>query len=243
VHSPGYIDDLETTQGHVWALVRPSPTSQRVRLYSASTNDPTLRLVKSVPPMTSIAGADSIAVNYEPTTKVVSADVIVGSSSFYTSPDGKNWHPEQNPCQQAYGGAGVQNAVLSTLDVGDVVAACGYNVSGGAEDKRIYTTTSSGKQWTAVTGTPSASGYLDTMSAGTSSDIIIGSTRCCSQVSRDGGSNWGTDNATGNISLSFVGFISPTRIVALADREENTVGAFASSNDAGKNWTVYPFSP
>jgi photosystem II stability/assembly factor-like uncharacterized protein len=239
VPSPGYIDDLETSHGQVWALVRPCETCQNVRLYSATVSNPSLTRVRRVPKMRSLAGADSIALNYT-TAGAVSVDVLVGSSAFYTSVDGRHWKRSNDPCPTEVHGGTVQTALLSTLNLGEIVAACGYNISAGTEDKRVMTTTSSGMHWQRTATNPSVGGYLETLSAGTGSSMMIGSSRYGAQVTHDGGQTWKTDDASGT-ELSFVGFISLTHVVALADRSDEEQGAFATSNDSGRDWSVTPF--
>jgi photosystem II stability/assembly factor-like uncharacterized protein len=239
--SPGYIDDLETISGQVYALVRPSKHSPDVSLYSASVTDPTLRQVPGVGVMQSVPGADSVAVNDGGTVgSPPSVAVIAGSSSFYYSPNGTTFYPRQNPCVSNAQLGNPQSALLTTLNLRGVVAACGYNIGGGGEDKRVFITTSAGRSWTQTTN-PSAAGTLQTLAAGTGTDFILGTTRGA-QITHNGGSTWIADPANGN-ALSFVGFISLAHVVALTDRSASTgAGGFAWSTNTGKTWTVHNFS-
>ncbi len=232
--APGYIDDLETVHQQVWALVRPSQLSRTVELYSATTADPTLRRVTSVTLAPSTPGADSIAINGGLGTEV-SVSVIAGKSSFWFSPNGATWKRRTDPCP-----VDPQSAVLSTLDLHTVLAACGWGVGGSSEHKQTFVSTNSGQSWTATGPARSTLGTLQTFAAGTSNDLIVGTTRGA-QLTTDGGTNWLPAKANG-ITLGFVGFISLHHIVAISDRADLTTGAFATSTDSGQHWQVYKFS-
>jgi photosystem II stability/assembly factor-like uncharacterized protein len=233
--APGYIDDLETMNGRVWALVRPSRDSTTVKLYSATTENPALQAVTATGTMHGVAGADSIAVNK------ASVAVIVGGSAFWTSPDGVRWHQGVDPCGTPVDGGNAQSALLTTLNLGDDITACGYNMSGGAEDKRVFATSDNGRHWTPTAAEPAATGYLETLAAGTSSDLVIGTSRGGAQVTRNGGASWQSGGPAGT-ALGFVGFIDPRRVVAVTDRADAGEGAFATSYNAGKTWQVTRFS-
>ena len=232
--APGYIDDLETVHQQVWALVRPSQLSTTVRLYSATTADPTLRRVTSVALAKSTPGADSIAINGGLGT-AVSVSVIAGKSSFWFSPNGVTWKQRTDPCQ-----IDPQSAVLSTLDLHTVLAACGWGVGGSSEHKQTFVSTNSGRSWTPTSQAPGTLGTMQTFAAGTSNDLIVGTTHGA-QLSTDGGSSWRPANAPG-ITLGFVGFISLHHIVAISARADSATGAFATSTNSGRNWQVHEFS-
>jgi photosystem II stability/assembly factor-like uncharacterized protein len=232
--APGYIDDLETMSGKVWALVRPSRDSSTVKLYSATTADPTLRPVTAVRAMQDVAGADSIAVNKN------SIAVIAGGYAFWASPDGVHWHQGDDPCSASVNGGNAQSALLTTLNLGNVVAACGYNPSGGSEDKRVFVTTDNGRHWTPTATDPATTGYLETLAAGTSAELIIGTSRGGAQVTHNGGASWRPGGPAGT-ALGFVGFIDPGHIVAVTDRAGAAKGAFATSYNAGKTWQITTF--
>lgn len=231
--SNGYIDDLETARGRVWALVRPTMLSSTVTLYSATVADPTLRPVGAVPTMHGVPGADSIAVNAH------SVDVIVGNTAFWNSPDGVRWAAATNPCADQAGAGSVESTQLTTLDLGSVIAACGYDQNAGTEQKRVFATTDSGQHWSSAMSDPGASGYLQTFAAGTPSDLILGTSQGGAQITHDGGGTWHPVSANG-VALGFVGFIDPGRIVATGS--DGSAGAFATSDTAGRTWQVYSFT-
>jgi photosystem II stability/assembly factor-like uncharacterized protein len=167
-------------------------------------------------------------------------DVIVGSSSFWSTPDGRTWTQRKNPCPTRIHRSGVQSALVSSTTAVGVVVACGYHVVGNNETKVLFASSDAGAQWARVPGAPSDVGYLQTLSAGGGRDIILGTSRGGAQVSHDGGATWAADNAQG-VPLSFVGFIDAVHIVAVADRAVSATGAFATSHDGGKSWELTTF--
>jgi photosystem II stability/assembly factor-like uncharacterized protein len=241
--SPGYIDTLETREGRVWALVRAHPRSQVVSLYSATTADPRLRRVADVPPMrgpagtATTAGTDSLAVSD------YSVVVIVGSAGFWHSPHGTSWSQGVDPCQDGPGKDNpVQSAVVSISDAGNVVAGCGYRfAANNREGKQIYASHNSGRSWHRTATQPSSAGWLQTLASGTPTSTILGTTRGGAQITHDAGARWTPVTADG-LKLSFVGYISGSQIVALADRDSEQ-GAFAASTNSGETWTVFRFPP
>jgi photosystem II stability/assembly factor-like uncharacterized protein len=231
--SNGYIDDLEVVGGRVYALVRPTQLSSTVNLYSATVENPTLRLVSGIGQMHGVPGADAIAINDH------SVDVIVGNSVFWTSPDGVTWHTAKNPCTDQPTAGSVESTLLATLNLGTVVAACGYDEHAGTEVKRILLTTDNGKHWTVTVTDPSTAGYLKTLAAGTRSDLILGTSAGGAQITHDGGATWRAATANG-VRLGFVGFIDPGHIVGISGA--GTTAAFATSETSGHNWLVSPFT-
>jgi hypothetical protein len=180
-----------------------------------------------------VAGAASIAVSG---TRV---DVLAGSAGFWTSPDGKHWKQQRDPCPSQAAGTAVKSALVTTTDTLGVAVACGYHVSGSNETKRLYISPDSGAHWQAVSSQPAPLGYLQTLSAGSPSDLIVGTSRGGAQLSHDGGSSW-TATPPGGVQLSFVGFIWLSHVVAVAD-PLSRMGSFASSTDAGRHWTFTNF--
>lgn len=238
--APGYIADLEAMNQHIWALVRSCAQCSAVRLYSATASNPTLKRVPQVPVMhgrgttPEVAGAASVALSEN------RVDVIVGGSSFYASPDGRRWQPRANPCRNGGVAAPVESALVSSSSAAGVVVACGYRVSGSGQTKRVFESANSGTHWTAVASNPHQLGTLQTLTAGSPSDILIGTSRGGIQVSHNDGLGWSTIRP-GGVELSFVGFIATNHIVAVADRAASDTGSFATSYDGGKHWQVTRF--
>jgi photosystem II stability/assembly factor-like uncharacterized protein len=179
-----------------------------------------------------VAGAASIAVSGN------HVDVIVGHSAFWSSPDGKRWTQRRDPCPA--GAGGVRSALVTSTDTLGVVVACGYNVSGSNQSKRLFASSDSGTHWQSLATEPAPQGYLQTLSAGSPSDIIVGTSRGGAQMTHDSGAHWSATPPGAATKLSFVGFIYLTHIVAVAD-PLSSVGSFATSTDAGRHWTFKTF--
>lgn len=238
--TPGYIADLEAVNGRIWALVRPCETCAPVQLYSATAADPMLHRVGQVPVMHGTSGAPEVASAASIAVSGDHVDVIVGSAAFWSTTNGRVWKRRADPCPTQVDSGPVRSALVSSTTSAGVVVACGYNVNGNNETKRLYESGDSGAHWKAVPGVPSDTGYLQTLSAGGGSDIIIGTSRGGAQVSHDGGRSWAADMPNG-VRLSFVGFIDPSHIVAVADRADSAIGAFATSHDGGGSWSLTSF--
>jgi hypothetical protein len=241
--APGYIADLEAMNQKIWALVRPTATSHDVRLYSATAIDPQLKLVKAVPVMRSMPGAPEVAGGASIAVSGDRVDVIAGSSSFYSSSNGKRWVSRRNPCQAQVNGAPVHTALVTSTDTLGVAVACGYDVQAKSETKQLYISPDSGGRWQALPTQPTSFGLLQTFSAGSVSDLVIGTTWGGAAITHDGGRSWAATTAPGGALLSFVGFIDVSHIVGVADRASSGAGAFANSTDAGHNWTLTRFAP
>jgi photosystem II stability/assembly factor-like uncharacterized protein len=181
-----------------------------------------------------VAGAASIALSGN------RVDVIVGRSSFYASPNGRVWKQRANPCHARVHSATVQSTLVSSSSATGVVVACGYNVNQSAETKRVFESANSGTHWAPVLSEPSSTGTLQTLTAGSPSDILIGTSRGGTQVTHNHGGVWSTIQPNG-VELSFVGFIDTNHIVAVADPAVSSVGSFATSYDAGSKWTLTSF--
>jgi photosystem II stability/assembly factor-like uncharacterized protein len=181
-----------------------------------------------------VASAASIAVSGD------HVDVIVGSSAFWSTTNGRVWKQRTDPCPAKVSGGPVQSALVSSTTLAGVVVACGYDVNGNNETKRLYASADSGAGWTPIPNAPSDVGYLQTLSAGGGADIIVGTSRGGAQVSHDGGHTWAADTPQG-VRLSFVGFIDASHIVAVADRAVSATGAFATSHDGGHSWDLTSF--
>jgi hypothetical protein len=118
---------------------------------------------------------------------------------------------------------------------------CGGTPSAGSEAKTAYESTNHGQIW-AELAAPPATGYPATLSAGTANDIVLGTTHDAGgSLTSDAGQTW-EPVSTPAVHLSFVGFISPTHVVGLADPNDQA-RVFLSSNDAGRTWTPTTFPP
>ena len=238
---PGHLSELEAMNQRIWALVRPSAGASVVRLYGASVAAPKLRRVGAVPAMTGrrggtdgATGAAAIALSGR------SVSVLVGDDAFWTSPNAKRWTRGHNPCPKTLGGRPVVPAstLLAAGSSSSLVAACGYGARNGVQTKLVYESSSAGKRWSPASRPPTG-GYLETITAG-SRTIIIGNSRGGAVLTRNNGHTWQPDPAN-HVDLSFVGFIDTSHVVAVADRADEEVGAFASSTDGARQWSVVPF--
>jgi hypothetical protein len=235
VDLPGRVIDLETMNNRVWALVSTCTGCDSLHLYGATVDDPThFAPVPGVPVLR--GSADAIdGMQGEIAVHNTSVFVMTGGASLWSSADGVSWQPQANPCPP---GDDFADA-LSAWSSSGLVAVCGGEPSAGQEQKLAFESSDSGADWTAVPAPP-PNGYAAALSAGTARDVVLGTTHEAGGfVTINGGRSWALAN-TGAINLSFVGFISATRAVALPDPNDETA-AFLTSDDAGRSWTVMRF--
>jgi hypothetical protein len=233
---PGPVVDLEAMNQRIWALVRSCTSCRALTLYGTSVSDPAgLAPVPGVPALQAARDAiegsvGSIAVNG------TAVYVMVGRDPVWSSPDGVSWTSTASPCPA---GSDFATAISAWSPTG-VAAVCGAQPSAGQETKQVFESTDSTVSWSALPSPP-PNGYPAALTAGTSADLILGTTHEAGGFfTSDAGAMW-TATATNNVNLSFAGFISTSHVVALPDPNDSSP-AFLSSIDAGQTWTVTRFN-
>jgi photosystem II stability/assembly factor-like uncharacterized protein len=228
--SPGYINDLETMNGHVYALVSPCASCRRVTLYGATTTSPVLRPVLAVPPM--VGDFASLTV-YRDSAYVLDT-VKDGTGQVWSTLDGFQWSRHSSPC-------GLSTGLMTQWSPTGVAAVCDVVFAGaGQESKQVFASTDGAQTWTPLATKPSEGGYFDSVSASGPADIVVADERSGLDVTGDGGRHWSFRGPQLSDGASFVGFISPTHVVALpADPSSDRF--FMTSYDAGRTWVTTRF--
>jgi hypothetical protein len=203
-------------------------------LYTAAPASSSLQPVTKIAAMSSLPEADSIAVNQN------EVEVVAGDAAFWTSQNGAHWQEHASPCPTSAGAP--QHVLLTTLNRPGIYAVCSYQSKGRTETQRTYLSVNNGKSWTPTTASPTAGGAPETFAAGSEKDVIVGTSRGGAQVTYNGGRSWAIDQPPGEIQLGFVGFINDTTVVGVGTTAHGTAGAFATSFDSGRNWSVTNFS-
>lgn len=231
---PGRVIDLETMNHRVWALVQPCTSCTTLRLYGATTAAPSaFTPVRGVPDL----AAPAHSLDGREGTIVVARSavyVMAGSSALWASADGTSWNRVQDPCSANHGFADA----VSAWRPNGLVAVCGGEASAGTESKKVFESMNGGANWSTLPAPPDA-GYPTSVSAGTPADVVIGLSDGPGYVTNDAGRTWSTTRPR-NVNLSFVGFISHTRIVGVPSTDVPQ-RAFLQSDDAGRNWAVTSF--
>jgi photosystem II stability/assembly factor-like uncharacterized protein len=227
--SPGFISDLETMNGHVYALVTACPTCRRVTLYGASTTSPALKRIPGVP---SLVG-DAVSVSVAQNSAYFLDTVKGGSGQVWATLDGVKWSQRPSPC-------GTTMGLITQWSETGVAAACDVRLFGvGKESKRVFVSTDGAQTWTPLATPPTKVGYINSVSASGPQTVVVGDDQSGLDVTTDGGRHWTLEGPQMTNGASFVGFISPTRVVALpkdaADR------FFTTSYTAGRTWVTTPF--
>jgi photosystem II stability/assembly factor-like uncharacterized protein len=227
--SPGFISDLETMNGHVYALVTACPTCRRVTLYGASTTAPALTRVPGVPSMLGDAVSVSVAQN-----SAYFLDTIKGGpGEVWATLNGVKWSQRVSPC-------GTTMGLVTQWSETGVAAACDVRLFGvGKESKQVFVSTDGAKTWKPLATPPTKVGYINSVSASGPANVVVGDDQSGLDVTTDGGRHWTLEGPQMADGASFVGFISPSRVVALPQDASDRF--FTTSYTAGRTWVTTPF--
>ncbi len=217
--SPGYIADLETAGGVIWALVRSDVRSERLRLYQATLTNPTLIRVSAVPPVSSFDAAITLRGH--------AIYVTGGNDMWATTNDGFSWRHPRNPC------GGVDQAFAAWSERG-LAAECTPARGLGS----IFESLDAGQDWTNIANVPHVRAAAGTLSAGSPDDLLITTGTTPPFVSHHHGSHWARADVTG--AVIFAAYISGAHIVGVT---AGRVPTFVTSFDAGHTWLQAPFRP
>jgi hypothetical protein len=227
--SPGFITDLETMNGHVYALVTACPTCRRVTLFGASTTSPTLKRIPGVP---SIVG-DAVSVSVAQNSAYFLDTVKGGAGQVWATTNGVRWSQRPSPC-------GTTMGLVTQWSQTGVAAACDVRLFGaGKESKQVFVSTNGARSWTPLATPPTKVGYINSVSASGPDNVVVGDDQSGLDVTTDGGRHWTIEGPQMADGASFVGFISPTRVVALPQDASDRF--FTTSYTAGRTWVTTPF--
>jgi hypothetical protein len=227
--APGYIDDLETMNGQIWATVRSCQGCGTVSLYSAPVGDPVLQRVTAVP---QLPGNDSTLVVSNKAVYLLVQDKSTKQGQLWATPNGSTWTQRGQPCP---GYAVARIAAWSTTGLAAVCDQLSYL----STPATVRESTDRGTSWT--TQGQIAGVDPDLISAGSVNDLVVtqGGVSGEPYVSTNGGQSF-TAVHIGTQSMGFVGFISPTHVVAISSAT-GPDRAFLTSHNAGATWTVTSF--
>jgi photosystem II stability/assembly factor-like uncharacterized protein len=218
--SPGYIEDIETREGSVWALVKSCVSCAGPRLFTATLADPTLHEVTDVPPVGAFDSAVMVAGN---------SIFVTGGKSLWRSLDlGKTWRRGVNPC------AGQPQSFATWSSIG-LAAECTPVRGVGS----LLESTDGGLQWDNVANIPAGvRAGPATLSAGTHNNLLVTTGNSTPWVTTTAGHDW--HRAAWNIGpVTYAAYIGDNSIVGLRG---GPYPAFVSSQDAGGTWAAWPFA-
>jgi photosystem II stability/assembly factor-like uncharacterized protein len=215
--SPGYIADLETYNGVVWALVRSCVRCEGLRLFQATLTRPKLVRVDAVKP---IGGNDAAITLHDHAIYVTGGDTM-----WATTDDGYSWRHEHNPC-----GGGSQ-AFSAWSDVG-IAAECTPARGIGS----LFESMDAGQHWANIANVPHVQAAVGTLSAGSPDELVVTTGLGAPYVSHHHGNHWSKASVDG--SVIFAAYISDLHIVGITGGEHP---AFVSSTNGGRTWFETPF--
>jgi photosystem II stability/assembly factor-like uncharacterized protein len=211
--SPGYIADLETSNGVVWALVRSCVLCERLRLFQATLTSPQLVRVAAVKPIGSLDAALTLRGH--------AIYVSGGKDMWATDDDGYSWRHEVNPC------------------LGDSQAFAAWSATGLAAEctpvrgiGSIFESVDSGRHWTNIANVPRVRAAVGTLSAGTANDLLVTTGLGAPYITHVHGHRWSRADVPGIVT--FAAYISDSHIVGLTS---GTLPAFVTSYDGGRSWS------
>ncbi|HWA66719.1 MAG TPA: hypothetical protein VG899_10175 [Mycobacteriales bacterium] len=215
--SPGYIADLETAHGVVWALVRSCARCARLRLFQATLTSPQLVRVSSVKPVDS----------YDATLTLRGHAIYVtgGKDLWATDDDGYSWRHETNPCLG-------ESQAFAAWSQNGLAAECTPVRGIGS----LFESVDSGRHWTNIANLPHVRAAVGTLSAGTADDLLVTTGLGAPYLTYVHGHRWTRADVPGIVT--FAAYISPSHIVGVTS---DTSPAFVTSYDSGRTWSEVPY--
>ena len=210
--SPGYISDLETSNGVIWALVRSCVRCEKLRLFQATLTNPELVRVGSVKP---IGNADPAI-----TLRGHAIYVTGGEDMWSSTNDGYSWSHPDNPC-----GGGSQ-AFAAWSEQG-LAAECTPARGVGS----LFQSMDAGRHWTNIANVPDVQAGVGTLSAASPDDLLITTGTGAPFVSHHHGNHWTRATVAG--AVVFAAYISANHIVGITS---GRLPAFVTSFDNGRTW-------
>jgi len=216
--SPGYIADLETFNGRVWALALSCQECRSPRLFTATIDSPVLHRVRTVS-----------AISPNDATLILNGNsvFVTGGEDLWRSRNGLTWRKGINPC-------GTAPQAFSAWTPNDLAAECTPVRGVGS----IFESNDGGLRWTNISNLPKVKASATTLSAGTFNHLIITTGTGAPWVTFDDGQHWRRAD-TGTGPVTFAAYISPTHIVGI---RAGSTPAFITSYDSGRHWTATPFA-
>ena len=164
---------------------------------------------------------------------VVENDRVVASGARLQSGAWSAWTP---PCSTVNG-----PATLAGSSALDLIAACEVGLYGGSSSptEQAYTSTTGGGAFTELaTALPVACQGGSALASPTTSVAVAG---CGGEIvaSFDGGGSWATVfTGSGNTSISYVGFTTPTQGAAIEASLTDSAGPLLMTRDGGHTWAA-----
>jgi photosystem II stability/assembly factor-like uncharacterized protein len=225
---PGYIGDLEASDGVVYA---DSIKSDRITVYRSPAGANSWHRVARLPVVRGVDGFDAITLHGK------SAWIILGGR-VYASSNGTAWARESFRCPQSFGISSVA-AYSSTR----ISLLCAGNAALGSTEKVLYASSDGGKHYVRA-GQPPRGGDGGVLAEPTPSHLFVATTSGASwiYVSRNGGGHW-TRSLTlldGGKSWNDFGFTTASQGAAVEGTPAFGSRMFLTKN-GGASWHVVKF--
>jgi photosystem II stability/assembly factor-like uncharacterized protein len=236
IHLPGFVTDVEASNGRAYALVADCHTGSgwcsSGQLYEATTGSDQFRPVPGLPRFTDPKGRSFSA-------RIVlhgSAAYVVARTEFKASlaasPDGRSWQMRQLPCGSWFGDNSGASQLGAWSETG-LVLFCGFGPGAGNQLKSVYESGDAGRTWRRVEDPPST-GYAASIAAASADDWYIANQRGPIEMTSDGGQTWQRGpHGPAWEGFGWIGFTDDTHGVALPALDRVGAAWFTESGPDG----------
>ena len=228
---PGYITDLETSAGIVYASTTVTKSGKQA-IYASPVHNDSWKRVAGLPQAFGTGGLGDITLHG-------SAGWIILGNRLYATQDDASWTKERFQCPAEYGitSVGAYSArQITLLCVGD--AALGSTV------KVLYVSRDGGAHFTRV-GTPPTGGDGGLLAEPTPRHVFVVSASGASfiYVSTDGGRRWRSALTLddGGLGWNEFGFTTPSQGVAVEGTSVAGTTHLWLTRNAGRSWGIVKF--
>jgi photosystem II stability/assembly factor-like uncharacterized protein len=215
--SPGYIADLETSNGVIWALVRSCIQCGTLQLFQATLTNPALVPVSAVKPVGNVDPAITLRGH--------SIYVTGGDDMWASTNDGFSWSHPDNPC-------GGGNQAFAAWSAKGLAAECTPARGVGS----LFESIDAGGHWANIANVPHVRAAAGSLSAGPPDEYLITTEPGAPFVSHHHGNRWTRADVPGTVT--FAAYISASHIVGVTN---GRLPAFVTSFDNGRTWIRTPF--
>jgi len=226
---PGYITDLETSAGVVYAVTTNTGTSKQ-RVYSSRAGTNSWHRVSGLPVTSGYSGPGTITLHG------TAAWIILGGR-LYASQTGSSWTKEPFRCP-----AHLSIASIGAYSSQQITLLCTGLVALGSTAKVVYASSNGGATFTRR-GTPSQAGDGGLLAEATPRHLFLASSSGANFIygSRNGGRTWHNSLfLTGGTGWNDFGFTTATQGVAVEGYP--TIGSHLwITYNAGRSWHKVKF--
>jgi hypothetical protein len=223
---PGYITDLETSAGVVYAATTVTKSGKQL-IYSSPAASDSWRRVKALPEAVGNGGLGDITLHG-------TAGWIILNNRLYATQNGSRWTKEPFRCP-----SGSAIASVGAYSTTQITLLCVSNPALGSTLKVLYASSDGGAHFTKV-GMPPRGGDGGLLAEPTPSHVFVATASAATwiYVSTDGGRHWRTAKtlSDGGLGWNDFGFTTATQGVAVEGTQASSGSRLWLTRNAGRSW-------